>query len=93
MSNTGKLGDDFRNVSLSKGTLIVDDLFDNFKHLLNNELIEAFDSCLTESMKSEVLTIDIFDYLNEIAPEGCYFGAHPGDGSDFGFWEFEEDEV
>lgn len=24
--------------------------------------------------------------MNDIAPEHYYFGAHPGDGSDFGFW-------
>jgi hypothetical protein len=33
---------------------------------------------------------DMMDALNDIAPDGYYFGAHPGDGSDFGFWECEE---
>lgn len=40
--------------------------------------------------EANFLLEELFDYLNDIAPEGCYFGAHPGDGSDFGFWEAEE---
>lgn len=30
------------------------------------------------------------DTLNEHAPDGYYFGAHEGDGADFGFWETKE---
>jgi len=36
---------------------------------------------------------ELFDSLNELAPEGHYFGANPGDGSDFGFWANEDEEV
>src|SRR5690606_738190 len=39
----------------------------------------------------EFLMEALFDALNEISPDGCYFGAHPGDGADYGFWSVEED--
>ena len=32
------------------------------------------------------------DVLNDYAPDGYYFGAHEGDGSDFGFWRIVDDE-
>jgi hypothetical protein len=36
---------------------------------------------------------DLFDALNDHAPIGCYFGSHPGDGSDFGYWAHDEIET
>lgn len=33
---------------------------------------------------------DLISAINAVCPEGVYFGAHYGDGSDFGFWEVQE---
>lgn len=42
-----------------------------------------------DSEAAQWLIEDLHDALDRCAPVGCYFGAHPGDGSDFGFWEIE----
>lgn len=76
--------------SISHGTLITQELVDTFiaeildadKRLKYECKLEA---CWSEE-EMEYLLEELFDVLNEEAPEGYYFGAHWGDGSDFGFW-------
>jgi hypothetical protein len=41
---------------------------------------------------STILNEDIWQAMDQIAPPGTSFGAHEGDGSDFGFWEQEDSD-
>lgn len=42
---------------------------------------------------ADALVRELFDALEACAPEGWYFGAIEGDGSDFGFWRAEEESI
>ena len=44
------------------------------------------------SMVNDLLFEELWDALNRCAPDGFYFGCHPGDGSDFGFWKSDEED-
>jgi hypothetical protein len=82
--------------AVSWGTLRTDDLIIRFAYALHRLApshplvgefldIDAGVKVLTEEER-EFFLEDLFEILNEVAPEGTYFGAHPGDGSLFGFW-------
>lgn len=36
---------------------------------------------------------ELEERLNAVAPDNCYFGANPGNGSCFGFWKVEDDNI
>ena len=44
-----------------------------------------------DSEDAEYMLEELFDALDEHCPPYCYFGAHEGDGSDYGCWVSWED--
>jgi hypothetical protein len=67
-------------------------LADAYFGLLLSNLNSNEDHAWWDSDDVMYLLEDLFDALNDHAPIGCYFGSHPGDGSDFGYWAHDEDE-
>jgi hypothetical protein len=87
--------------SISTGTLLTEDLLSAFAYELEwigededkaliaeaHAMLEADDFGQDEWQdEAAELVDDLTDALNERAPPYCYFGAHAGDGADFGFW-------
>ena len=91
--------------TVSHGTMREEDLLPKFAFVLEKygmkrsahkalaaaRLLEMQpDNTAAQHLVSMVLNEEIWDAMNEIAPEGYYFGAHEGDGSDYGYWLAEE---
>lgn len=81
--------------SVSSGTLATEDLMEAFMWEVNhlapgvyNDLLEECGNCLnSEDDKEPNINVQrLIDILTDLAPPYCYFGAHEGDGADFGFW-------
>lgn len=59
---------------------------------LNKALCDTECGIKTDWWESEdalYIIDELSDILEDYAPEGHYFGSHPGDGSDLGFWPNE----
>ena len=94
--------------TVSHGTMREEDLIPCFADLLEElakkaNRLEDFATLLQEAgayiegVKDETvdpsdILNDLFDALEEFAPESCYFGANEGDGSDYGFWAIDGEE-
>jgi len=51
------------------------------------DIENAEDTATKNQCGKEILYWDIFSILDDIAPNGCYFGSHPEDRVLIGFWE------
>ena len=94
-----KLGRHWRNVSVSSGTLRTEDLFHAFIPVLRAAAPKRADNFAaewelpggTEESNADIVD-ELFNALDDIAPEGTYFGTLEGDGAEFGFWEISADD-
>ena len=80
--------------SVSSGTMRAEDLVPAFMSVLrelspDHKLLTA-DVDDQDEEELDDLVVSLFDALEEFAPPYCYFGAHPGDGSDYGFWVWDD---
>jgi hypothetical protein len=46
-----------------------------------------------DSDEASELVAQLMSELCQFAPDDAYFGSHPGDGADFGYWYGETDDV
>lgn len=86
------------NESFSNGTLNPMDLIEiakqyidpvNEKKLLKDIEITIFSEIDEDA--ADLWSQDIVPYLDSIAPPNTYFGATEGNGSELGWWEYNEE--
>lgn len=87
--------------SISSGTMRAEDLIPTFiselraqrpLHRSHRKVIRSIEADMRgpgeffEDGDASEAVNELMDALGDYAPEGFYFGSHPGDGADYGFW-------
>lgn len=105
LANVGLVPDEPQEYSVIHATHRCEDLIPAFiseleKH--DKQAADDYDALRMESVRDNGsewydtteaagLLYSLFHDLDRHAEDGFYFGAHPGDGSDFGFWKNEDE--
>ena len=103
------LGKEWRNVSLSHGTMRDQDLVKSFMDFMRENLPNEYAAIVAESENVKLVSDSLnepeddseqagffinevlFETIDRYAPLGHSFNSHPGDGSDYGFWQADDD--
>jgi hypothetical protein len=76
----------FQLGSVSTGTLLTQELLNAFEETLTDLGSTIFQTePVWEYEEGDLLQL-YYDTLDSLCPPFVYFGLHPGDGADFGFW-------
>ena len=89
--------------SVSHGTMRTQDLVPVFMDILRDtpEYVQVMNTVPSHAQDDKEaewwddedahwLLISLTETLESYAPQGYYFGSHPGDGSDYGFWKLTD---
>ena len=75
-----------------KGIMATDEQYGILSKLLEMESDVGTSSFDHDTEEASDMVHELFDILDDLAPEGYYFGAHPDDGACYGFWKPEFDD-
>lgn len=60
------------------------------QHSINFTLLGRIELC--SPGEEPGLWEEVFEYFEELSPEGCYFGSLEGDGACIGWWKYPRDD-
>jgi hypothetical protein len=88
--------DEYDTILVDLDNLAKDIGFESYENVLELTREDPFTGPTYKFWQSEIMSYilneDIWDAMNEIAPHGYHFGSSEGDGSDYGYWKFDDED-